>query len=244
MTLGDFAPQAQAYAARPPYPSLVLDRLLARTGVIAGARVADLGAGTGIFTAQLAARGLIVDAIEPSDEMRAQAPTLAGVTWRAGTFEATGLNDGAVAWVTAAQAFHWADPPRALPELARVLRADGHLSCIWNDRKEDDPTLRAVMAAIRREAPTFDERYRNHDWAATLVGGGWFTDVVYDEVEHRVAMSRERFASLWRSHNHLAESAGAALPRVLAAIDAVTASMDEVVVPYVTRAWTVRAAGA
>jgi len=244
MALGDFAPQAQAYAARPGYPDALIDRLVARVGVHAGDRVADLGAGTGIFTAQLAARGLVVDAVEPSAAMRAQAPALPGVRWREGSFEATGLEDGAVAWVTTAQAFHWADPPRALPELRRVLRPGGPLTCLWNDRRDaDSPMLAAVMAAIRREAPAFDERYRDHDWRDTLLGGGWFEGVVVDEAHHVVTMSRDRFRALWRSHNHLAETAGPTqLPRVLAAIDALTADTPTIDVPYLTRAWTATAA--
>src|SRR6185295_5046291 len=104
--LGDFSPQALAYAARPAYPDALIDRLCARAQVAAGDRVADLGAGTGIFTAQLAARSFLVDAIDPNPQMRAQAPALPGVTWRDGTFESTGLADHAVRWVTAAQAFH------------------------------------------------------------------------------------------------------------------------------------------
>ena len=54
-------------------------------------------------------------------------------------------------------------------------------------------------------------------------------------------MTRDRFRALWRSHNHLAETAGARLSRVLAGIDEVTATVDEIPVPYVTRAFTARA---
>jgi SAM-dependent methyltransferase len=147
-----------------------------------------------------------------------------------------------VRWVTAAQAFHWADPPRALPELHRILEPGRCFTALWNDRKDEaSPMLRAVMAVIRREAPEFDERYRDHDWTATLCIDGWFGDVVIDEVEHVVTMSRDRFRALWRSHNHLAETAGARLPRVLAGIDEITATDDDIPVPYVTRAFTARA---
>jgi ubiquinone/menaquinone biosynthesis C-methylase UbiE len=115
MALGDFAPQATAYGARPGYPEALVDLCVTRAGVVAGDRVADIGAGTGIFTQHLAARGLVVDAVEPNAAMRAQAPATSGVRWLEGSFEHTGLPGASVTWVTAAQAFHWADPPRALP---------------------------------------------------------------------------------------------------------------------------------
>ena len=42
-----------------------------------------------------------------------------------GTAESIPLDDGIADAVTAAQAFHWFDPVRALPELNRVLRPRG-----------------------------------------------------------------------------------------------------------------------
>jgi ubiquinone/menaquinone biosynthesis C-methylase UbiE len=240
--LGDFAPQAKAYAARPAYPEALVDLVASRAGVTAGDRVADLGAGTGIFTRQLVARGHVVDAIEPNAAMRAEAPALHDVDWHDGTFEATSLPRASVQWVTAAQAFHWADPPRALPELHRILAPGGHLTCLWNDRRDNDsPMLRAVTEIIRREAPSFDELYRQRDWPSILVADGWFHDVVVDDALHTVTMTRDRFRNLWRSHNRVAECAGAGLARVLAAIDELTADVDEVPVPYTTRAFTARA---
>ncbi|HVV86444.1 MAG TPA: methyltransferase domain-containing protein [Kofleriaceae bacterium] len=240
MALGDFTVQADAYRARPGYPPALVDRLLARAGVAPGDLVADLGAGTGIFTALLAERGLRVVAIEPGAAMRAQAAPHPRVTWQDGTFEAPGLADGAVRWITAAQAFHWADAPRALPALARALAPGGSFTCLWNNRCNDDSALlRAVMATITRLVPAFDEHYRERDWSAVL-DGPWFAPAVVDEERHVIVMSRARFASLWRSHNLLAETAGPGLPGVLAVIDELIAPYETIDVPYLTRAWTAR----
>ena len=132
---GDFTAQAEAYArARPGYPAEIVDRVVAAAGVRPGDAVADLGAGTGLFTALLAARGLRVTAVEPNAAMRARAPVIAGVDWVDGSFEAAGLPAASQRWVVAAQAFHWADPQRALPELHRVLGARGAFTVLWNDR--------------------------------------------------------------------------------------------------------------
>ncbi len=240
---GDFTAQAAAYArARPGYPEAVVDRLVASAGVVAGDPVADLGAGTGLFTALLAARGLRVTAVEPNQAMRERAPAIDGVTWIAGSFEATGLARGSQRWVVAAQAFHWADSHRALPELHRVVAPGGAFTVLWNDRdRERSPLLLRTHQIIETVVPGFDEGYRARDWGAVLVEGGWFAAPGMIEVRHEVAMSRERFLDLWRSHNVLATTAGPqGVAAVLAALEPLLPASGEVAIPYVCRAWTAR----
>lgn len=243
MTKGDFTEQAGAYAvARPSYPEALVDRLCARAGVRAGDAVADVGAGTGLFTRALAARGLDVTAVEPNAAMRAKAPALPGVRWQEGSFEAPALPAASQRWIVAAHAFHWADPARALPALRRALAPGGALTVLWNVRDEE---ASEVLALTRREieamAPGFDEGYRDRDWAAVLASTGEFGDVALDEERHVIPMSAGRYAELWRSHHLLKRAIGeAGLERFLAAIDAHLRGAD-VEVPYVCRAWTARA---
>ena len=68
--------------------------------------VADIGAGTGKMSELLARTGAVVDAVEPSDAMRAQASSVPGVTWHGGVAEDTGLPDGAFDIVVFAQSWH------------------------------------------------------------------------------------------------------------------------------------------
>jgi SAM-dependent methyltransferase len=118
---------------RPPYPSEAVDWLLAG----AGPRVLDLGAGTGKLTRQLLARGLDVTAVEPSDGMREQLTAVVpGVRALAGTAESIPLPDRSVDAVVVAQAWHWVDTRRAVPEVARVLAPGGVLGLVWNLRDE------------------------------------------------------------------------------------------------------------
>lgn len=240
---GDFSAQAQSYAAaRPGYPPVLVGRLCQRAGVIPGDPVADIGAGTGIFTALLAERGLRVTAVEPNAEMRAEASAMANVAWLEGTFEELNLPDQSQAWVTAAQAFHWADPVRALPRIRRLLRPGGRLTVLWNNRRTDrEPTVAWAHAAINRHVPGFAEAYVASDWREVLVSTGDFTSVAYDQALHVTTMSVERFVALWRSHNRLNAAAGPA--RFEAFIVELRDHLHRhqvttVRVPYTVKCWT------
>ena len=52
-----------------------------------------------------------------------------------GTAEATTLPNESMDFVTAAQAAHWFNRDRSMPEFQRILRPGGYLLLIWNDRK-------------------------------------------------------------------------------------------------------------
>ena len=69
-------------------------------------------------------------AIEPVAEMRALFGGGERVRVLDGTAEALALADASVDAVTVAQAFHWFDAARALPEIHRVLRPGGVLALV------------------------------------------------------------------------------------------------------------------
>jgi SAM-dependent methyltransferase len=209
MTLGDFSQQADAYRlSRPTYPPELLDLLVADAGVTARSCVADFGAGTGIMTRILRDRGFVVTAIEPNVSMqnRAELPDL---QWITATFEASQLDSASQDWAIAAQAFHWADPLKTLPELRRVLRPGRLFTILWNNRaSQDNKTLSWTEEAIRRHIPEFDEAYRNRAWDQILESTGDFTFLNHRAVRHTIPMSRERYLNLWNSHNRLNNIAG------------------------------------
>jgi SAM-dependent methyltransferase len=137
-----FGPVAGRYErGRPPYLPEAVDWLLP-----AGAgRVLDLGAGTGKLTRQLIDRGLEVTAVDPSDGMLAELRrVLPGVPALTGTAERIPLPDRSVDTVVVAQAWHWVDVDRAVPEVARVLSPGGRLSLIWNIRDEREDWVRRL----------------------------------------------------------------------------------------------------
>lgn len=157
-----FSTRAQAYArGRPDYPGALLDAVLAHTGLRAGADVADVGAGTGLFTRVLLARGLRAAAVEPSAPMRAAAEEALG-GWEgfgsvAGSAEDTGLPPESVDLVTCAQAFHWFDPERTREEFRRILRPPRWVALVWNTRRVEPGFAAAYEALLERFAPGYHD---------------------------------------------------------------------------------------
>lgn len=134
-----FTDRAEAYvAARPSYPLEAIDVLIEGLGDPAGLAVADLGAGTGISSRVIAARGPLVYAIEPNAKMREAASADRRVRWVDGTAETTSLPGAAVDVVAAFQAWHWVDHPVAVAEARRILRPGGRMAAIYNERDERD----------------------------------------------------------------------------------------------------------
>ncbi|MGX6607177.1 class I SAM-dependent methyltransferase [Micromonosporaceae bacterium Da 78-11] len=141
-----FGPAADIYErGRPPYPPEALDWLLP-----AGApRVVDLDAGTGKLTRQIHGLGLEVTAVDPSDGMLAQLRrTVPGVPAHLGSAERIPLPDDSADAVLVAQAWHWVDVARAVPEVARVLAPGGRLGLVWNLRDERADWVRRLGEII------------------------------------------------------------------------------------------------
>lgn len=140
---------------RPGYPLDSLEWLLPE-----GAKTAaDLGAGTGKFTALLVDHGLEVAAVDPSTDMLEQLrKTFPDVTALEGTAEATGLADSAFDVVSVAQAWHWCEPLAASKEIARILRPQGVVGLIWNQLDTSVPwvhRLSRIMHAGDVHKPGF-----------------------------------------------------------------------------------------
>ncbi len=227
-----FGPAAKAYErGRPSYPAEALDWLLPD----GARRVLDLGAGTGKLTRDLVARGYDVVAVDPSEGMRAElGRALPDVPVLPGSGESIPLDAGSVDVVLVAQAWHWFDAPKAVPEAARVLRPGGRLGLLWNIRAEPEGWSRALGRLLRRHGfmedhsddppvgPPFDPIER-HDIAwSNLIAPAALLDLVASRSYVLVLPEAEQEAMLIEVRQLIATEPALAGRRIIA-------------MPYVTR---------
>jgi SAM-dependent methyltransferase len=147
---------------RPGYPAAALHVLEKEAGLVPGSIIADIGSGAGISTELFLKHGNTVYAVEPNPEMRQAAeaslmkrPNFYSVNGKA---EATGLKDGSVDWVVAAQAFHWFDPVTTRREFARILKPGGQAVLMWNTRRcAATSFLRDYESLLQRHGTDYQE---------------------------------------------------------------------------------------
>src|SRR3569623_881818 len=107
------------------------------------------------------------------------------------------LGEAAVDAVIAAQAVHWFDLDRALPEVARVLKPGGHLCLVWNFRNEKIPWVRRLGGLIG----TQDQQ---DDPAQGLIFSELFGFVEDKEFSHWQVIDRKSLQDLVLSRSNVA----------------------------------------
>ncbi len=131
-----FGAVAETYdAARPAYPERVFDILASRCGLRPGARVIDIGAGSGQVTRRLLGEGAVVVAVEPSEALAAEMTRqLASSRLEVilSPFEDVAVESASFDLAVSATAFHWLDVHRSLGMIREALRPDGWIALWWN----------------------------------------------------------------------------------------------------------------
>ena len=232
-----FGQAADVYErSRPTYPPEAAAWL-----VPASARtVVDLGAGTGKFTRSLVELGLDVIAVEPDPVMlETLAGALPGVGAVEGSAERMPLPDASADVVTVAQAWHWVDPPAALPEIARVLRPGGTLGLVWN--------LRDIRVDwVRRLGEVMGGSEAEEFTKGDIVIGEPFGETEYFEVDWSMPTSADALVDLVASRSYIIAGTEGERQRVcagvreLVATDPALAGRDSFELPYRTRCFRAR----
>ncbi len=135
-----FSNRADDYVKyRPGYPPEIIDLLRKEIQLTPRQVIADIGSGTEISSEMFLKNGNIVCGIEPNKEMRSAAEKslkeykyFIGIDGQA---EKTQLNERSIDIIIAAQSFHWFDRKRIKKEWPRILKIDGYVVLLWNERK-------------------------------------------------------------------------------------------------------------
>jgi SAM-dependent methyltransferase len=182
-----FTSRVDHYArCRPSYPSALIGLLREQLPLSTNDVVADVGSGTGLLSELFLENGNPVVAVEPNRAMREAAERLLGAHhgFRSidGRAEATGLEDGSVDVVAAGQAFHWFDRPRARAEFSRILRPDGRVVLVWNDRQIGASSFMAAYEDLLTRHGTdyrqVDHQRRDEEEIRAFLAGGFRRSVM------------------------------------------------------------------
>lgn len=161
-----FSRTVEFYARfRPGYPERILEFLSEEIGLTPDSIVGDIGSGTGILSEVFLKNGNTVYGVEPNLEMRQYAeeslnfyPQFYSV---AGSAESTELQTASVDVISAGQAFHWFDVPKARQEFLRISRDECRVAILFNNRRtEASEFLQAYENLVRTFA--IDYKIVNH----------------------------------------------------------------------------------
>lgn len=167
---------------RPGYPNEVIETLRSECGLTTDSIIADVGSGTGILTEVFLRNGNAVYGIEPNREMREAAerllkdyPRFHSVAARA---EETTLDDASVDFITSGQAFHWFDREKTRAEFACILKPQGWVALIWNERVTTTTPFLVAYEQLLKDYSTdyeqVDHRRIDDDVIRDFFGAGRF----------------------------------------------------------------------
>ena len=203
--------------ARPGYPEAVFDDLAAGAGLRPGARVLELGPGTGKAPVPLAARGYDVVAVELGAQLAAVArENLRGYPNArvvCAAFEEWPLPAAPFDAVVAATAFAWIDPAVRVTRTAAALRPGGVLATIGTHHVAGgtEPFFAEVQACYERWDPATPPGLRLQASAdipqdsAELDASGLFEPARFRRYEWEVGYSTAAYVDLLLTYSgHLA----------------------------------------
>jgi ubiquinone/menaquinone biosynthesis C-methylase UbiE len=158
---------------RPNYPVSIMELFREQMNLKPESVVADIGSGPGISAKLFLEYGNEVYGIEPNAEMRKAAdeylkdfPKFKNID---GTSENTTLADKSVDIIIAAQAFHWFEKDKAREEFKRILKENGFIALIWNERELDSNDFLRDYEKVLLEFGTDYESVRHERITKTVL---------------------------------------------------------------------------
>jgi SAM-dependent methyltransferase len=226
VTVFDRDPQSYE-AVRPGYPAALVDDVIALANLAPGARVLEVGCGTGQATRLFAARGCRITAVEAGPQLAAATrANVPGVEVLVGRFEELPLAR-AFSLVYSATAWHWIDPARGYARAHDVLLPGGALALFWNEhvRGDDDVGFFDATQQLYERAGMGRHRLQPlsalRDRTPEIVASGHFGDVVRRQYAWRAEYDARTYARLlgtYSDHLRLPDDVRASLLAGIAAL--------------------------
>lgn len=208
---------------RPRYPAAALRWALGDRPRL----VVDLGAGTGILTRILLDLGHQAVPVEPDARMRSRLEqTVPGLATRPGSAESIPLADGSVDAVTAGQAYHWFDPQRAHPEIARVLRPTGVFAPVWNIRDWTVDWVAELSRIVSTSRPP-DTTGIHSGWLRDPDFGPYFDRPQRETFRHTVPMTADGLVDLISTRSYYLTATPARRAELEGQVRALAATLPE-----------------
>jgi SAM-dependent methyltransferase len=203
--------------ARPRYPSALFDDLAELTGIRSGARVLEIGPGTGQATLTLATRGYSITAVELGRHLAAHArdkmASFAGVQIENADFETWPLPAEPFDLVFAATAFHWIGREVGERKSAGALREGGALAVVTTTHvaDNDEDFWIGIQGCYERHVPGTKPGRRLpridgvRDVCDEIGVTGWFESPVLRQYSCDTSYTTEQYLDLLHTHsNHIA----------------------------------------
>lgn len=208
-----FDRQADLYdLVRPSYPTALFDALSELTGLAAGARVLEIGAGTGIATRALAERGYTITAIEPGPAMAALAAhnlsSFPNVEVVVTSFEDWTHPAQPFDLVFSATAFHWLDRATRFARCAAALRHGGYLAIVEYSHVAggDDDFFAAAQGCYERFVPGTPTGMTLPPWdqqpdTSEITASPDFDLVAVHQIREEIPSTREEYLALMSTYS-------------------------------------------
>ncbi|RCG28351.1 class I SAM-dependent methyltransferase [Sphaerisporangium album] len=206
------------HAARPGYPSAVLERLRDVCGLAEGRRVLEIGPGTGQATNELLGAGAQVVAVELGSHLagylraRFQGRPLTVIE---ADFDTVTPAEAGFDLAVAATSLHWLDLAVALPKIGRALLPGAWLAAWWTVYRDADPERETPF---RRSLEAVFRRHRlgrggggmpgalDHDaWLAEFAGAGMFDDVRVEDIRWSVPFDSRGLTALFATFTEVTD---------------------------------------
>lgn len=229
---------------RPAYPEQIFEYLIKINVIKENTTVADIGSGTGIFTLQMSPFVNGIFAVEPNDDMRDKADLLykefSNIVSVDGTAEATTLENACVDLITVAQAFHWFDRNSFKMECQRILKENGKVFLVWNDRDTSSEIIKDNFEVNKKYCPNFKGSSNGIDFSKDGFKDFFEGGFELIEFENHLVYDKEAFISRNLSSSYAPKATDDCYDEYVNAISEVFdkhSKNGKVNYPYITRCY-------